>query len=101
MVEGDLQSEGNGHNSALIYIMGTIIVMRVVVITRIAFSSLFSKIRILYYVRLMTVGVMREDVGGVAVILETRKSERRKESQRLAKGRLKNSLCMNFLAINV
>ena len=54
--------------------------MRVVVITRIAFSSLFSNIRILDYVRLMTVGVMGEDVGGVAIILETRDSERRKEA---------------------
>ena len=54
--------------------------MRMVVITWIAFSSLFFKIKVLYCVKLTTVGVIREDVVGAAIILETRDSERSKEA---------------------
>ena len=60
--------------------MGTIIVIRVAVITWIAFSLLFSKISILDCVKLTTVGFMGEDAVGVAIILETRDNERRKEA---------------------
>ena len=68
------------HSSVWIYITGTRIVMRMVVITWIAFSSLFFKIKVLYCVKLTTVGVIREDVVGAAIILETRDSERSKEA---------------------
>ena len=50
--------------------------MMVVMITRIVFSSLFFKTRILYCERLTTVGFMGEDVGDVAIVLETIDSER-------------------------
>ena len=56
--------------------MGMILVMRVVVITQIVFSSLLYKVRILYYGRLTTARTMGDNLGDIAVILETRDSER-------------------------